>query len=60
MSTTKVMLLYTITSNQNYFCTFCDWLSGNETEYKQNSNIVYQNKVAANLIARIAIPNIGN
>ena len=27
----------------NYICPFCDWLSGNETEYKQNSDIVYQN-----------------
>lgn len=27
-----------------YICPFCDWLSGNETEYKQNTDIVYQNK----------------
>lgn len=27
----------------DYICPFCDWLSGNETEYKQNSDIVYQN-----------------
>ena len=27
---------------ENYQCPFCDWLAGNETEYKQNSDIVYQ------------------
>ena len=26
----------------NYLCPFCDWLRGNETEYKQNSDIVLQ------------------
>jgi histidine triad (HIT) family protein len=32
----------------DYLCPFCDWLSGNETEYKQNSDIVFQNdKVTA-------------
>ena len=32
----------------NYVYPFCDWLSGNETEYKQNSDIVFQNdKVTA-------------
>ena len=32
----------------NYACPFCDWLSGGETEYKQNSDIVFQNsKVTA-------------
>lgn len=28
----------------NYLCPFCDWLSGNETEYKQNSDIVFQDE----------------
>lgn len=27
----------------NYLCPFCDWLAGNESEYKRNSDIVYQN-----------------
>lgn len=27
---------------QGYVCPFCDWLGGNETEYKQNADIVYQ------------------
>ena len=27
---------------EDYVCPFCDWLSGNETEYKQNADIVYQ------------------
>ena len=27
---------------QNYLCPFCEWLSGQETEYKQNSDIVLQ------------------
>ena len=26
----------------DYLCPFCDWLAGNETEYKQNSDIVFQ------------------
>ena len=25
-----------------YLCPFCDWLGGNQTEYKQNSDIVFQ------------------
>lgn len=25
-----------------YICPFCDWLAGNETEYKQNGDIIYQ------------------
>jgi len=28
----------------DYLCPFCDWLSGNETEYKQNSDIVFQDE----------------
>ncbi len=27
---------------QDYICPFCDWLAGNETEYKQNADIIYQ------------------
>lgn len=27
----------------DYLCPFCDWLSGNETEYKQNSDVIFQN-----------------
>lgn len=26
-----------------YVCPFCDWLNGNQTEHKQDSDIVYQN-----------------
>lgn len=26
----------------DYLCPFCDWLAGNETAYKQNNDIVYQ------------------
>lgn len=26
----------------SYLCPFCDWLSGNETDYKRNSDIVYE------------------
>ena len=29
---------------KNYLCPFCDWLAGNETKYKQNSDIVLQNE----------------
>ncbi len=36
---------------QDYVCPFCDWLAGNETEYKQNSDIVYQSKDVTAFIA---------
>ncbi len=29
---------------ENYLCPFCDWLAGNENEYKQNSDIVLQDE----------------
>lgn len=35
----------------DYICPFCDWLSGNETEYKQNSDIVYQNQYVTAFVA---------
>jgi histidine triad (HIT) family protein len=35
----------------NYLCPFCDWLAGNETDYKQNSDIVYQNDHVTAFIA---------
>lgn len=28
----------------DYICPFCDWLAGNETEYKQNNDIVWQDE----------------
>lgn len=36
---------------KNYLCPFCDWLDGNETEYKQNSDIVYQDTDVTAFIA---------
>lgn len=36
---------------EDYICPFCDWLAGNETEYKQNDDIVYQDE---NITAFIA------
>lgn len=36
---------------KDYLCPFCDWLNGNETELKQNSDIVYQNDTATAFIA---------
>jgi histidine triad (HIT) family protein len=36
---------------EDYVCPFCDWLSGNETEYKRNSDIVYQDKSVTAFIA---------
>ncbi len=36
---------------ENYLCPFCDWLAGNETEYKQNSDIVFQDDVATAFIS---------
>jgi len=28
----------------DYICPFCNWLAGNETPYKQNNDIVYQDE----------------
>jgi histidine triad (HIT) family protein len=36
---------------EGYLCPFCDWLAGNETEYKQNSDIVYQDENVTAFIA---------
>lgn len=45
----------------NYLCPFCDWLSGNETEYKQNSDIVFQSdKVTAFISPKWWINNPGH
>lgn len=35
----------------NYVCPFCSWLDGNETERKQNSDIVYQTSEITAFIA---------
>ena len=46
---------------ENYLCPFCDWLNGNETEYKQNSDIVLQNKVITAFVSpKWWINNPGN
>ena len=34
-----------------YSCPFCDWLGGNETKYKRNSDIVYQDATATAFIS---------
>ncbi len=36
---------------ENYLCPFCDWLSGNETEFKQNSDIVFQDNIVTAFIS---------
>lgn len=36
---------------KDYLCPFCDWLNGNETEYKQNSDTVYQDNNVTAFIA---------
>lgn len=35
----------------DYLCPFCDWLAGNETEYKQNDDIVYQDDYVTAFVA---------
>jgi histidine triad (HIT) family protein len=35
----------------DYACPFCHWLAGNETEYNQNNDIVYQNNDVTAFIA---------
>ncbi|MBH1980782.1 HIT family protein [Candidatus Saccharibacteria bacterium] len=46
---------------KDYLCPFCDWLSGNETEYKQNSDIVFQNdKVTAFISPKWWVNNPGH
>lgn len=34
-----------------YICPFCDWLAGNETVYKQNGDIVYQDSNVTAFVA---------
>lgn len=36
---------------ETYLCPFCDWLAGNETDYKQNSDIVFQDETVTAFIA---------
>lgn len=46
---------------KNYLCPFCDWLHGNETEYKQNSDIIFQDKIITVFISpKWWISNPGN
>ena len=46
---------------KDYTCPFCDWLAGNETEYKQNSDIVYQDEyVTAFVSPKWWVNNPGN
>ena len=35
----------------DYACPFCEWLAGIETEYKQNSDIVYQDEFVTAFIS---------
>ncbi|MDX2776426.1 HIT domain-containing protein [Streptomyces caniscabiei] len=45
----------------DYVCPFCDWLSGKETEYKQNSDIIYQdNEVTAFVAPKWWVNNPGH
>ncbi|HEU5122036.1 MAG TPA: HIT family protein [Candidatus Saccharimonadales bacterium] len=45
----------------DYLCPFCDWLRGNETEYKQNGDIVYQdNDVTAFIAPKWWVNNPGH
>ncbi len=45
----------------DYICPFCDWLAGNETEYKRNSDIVYQDdEVTAFIAPKWWVNNPGN
>ena len=45
----------------HYLCPFCDWLAGNETDYKQNSDIVFQDeKVTAFISPKWWINNPGH
>lgn len=51
---TKKQLCYDILMHhkpENYVCPFCDWLDGNETEYKQNSDIVFQDDTVTAFIS---------
>ncbi|HJP81269.1 MAG TPA: HIT family protein [Candidatus Saccharimonadales bacterium] len=34
-----------------YLCPFCDWLNGNETEYKQDTDIVFQDETVTAFVA---------
>lgn len=36
---------------ENYLCPFCDWLLGNETDLKQNSDIVLQDNYITAFVA---------
>ena len=45
----------------NYLCPFCDWLAGNETDYKRNSDIVLQdNTITAFISPKWWINNPGH
>ncbi len=36
---------------EDYLCPFCDWLAGSETEYKKNSDIVFQDSIVTAFIS---------
>lgn len=45
----------------DYLCPFCDWLAGNESDYKQNSDIVLQDKyITAFVSPKWWVNNPGN
>lgn len=46
---------------KNYLCPFCDWLAGNETDYKRNADIFYQTDLVTAFISPKGLPsNPGN
>ena len=41
----------------DYLCPFCDWLSGHETKFKRNDDIVYQDDIVTAFISPKWWPN---
>ncbi len=49
--TLRAIIKYMNHEPKDYLCPFCDWLDGNETEQKQNSDIVFQDDTITAFIA---------